>query len=138
MKSRCNINTSVLKQLEKALGIICPAGISSENIESLDSFVQILPFCVPAVGCIVIEKFRTTYSSSIGRDEVLVELAEIKSVKIGDQQQTYTFSSIGIEGKDLVDVRKVHDALEVPNNLHIKGYVQLIEDLVQENIPPRL
>jgi hypothetical protein len=125
------LNAAVLAQLEKALGTAIPEDISGKTVDTSDSLIDLFPRFTPPVTCVAIQKFRTAYIFPIEGAEILIELAEIENVEIDGQQQRRTFTSVSLEGPDVGMLRTVRDTLGLPDSLQVKGYLQLIEEMVQ-------
>jgi hypothetical protein len=125
------LNAAVLAQLEKALATAIPADIYGKTVDTSDSLIDLLPRCTPPVTCVAIKKFRLTYVYPIEGAEILVELAEIENVEIDGQQQRRTLTSVSLESADVGMMRTVRDTLGLPDSLQVKGYLQLIEEMVQ-------
>ena len=131
------LNPAVVAKLETALGTSFPADMSGKILETYQSLLDVLPRCTPPVIRVTIEKFRTTYIYPYDGQQILVELAEIRRVEIDDQYQENTYTSVsleGVEGAGVADLRHVHDALGLPDTLQAKGYLQLIEELVEGHV----
>ncbi len=124
------LNPAVLAQLETALGTMLPMDMASKTVDTLQVLLEVLPRCTPPMTCVVIDKFRNTYVYPIENTEILVELAEIKNIRIDGKHQEKTFTSVSLEGADVTMMLRVRDRLGLPDSLQVKGYLQLIQELV--------
>jgi hypothetical protein len=124
------LNRTVLAQLEQALCIQLPPAMTSPTVDTAQSLLNMLQQATPPVACVAIEKFRNTYVYLFGGTEILVELADIKNIDINGQQEAKTLTSVSLEGEDLDLVRRTRDALGLPDLLQVKGYMQLIKEMV--------
>lgn len=123
------LESAAIDLLESSLNIRVPPELQN-GCDSLFRLKSALASCKPPIQLIAIEKHRIQYIYPDAESEVLVEVANVFC--------PVELESISIEGHDLSTndniqenltlLRSIRDALELPGQLRVMGYVELLEE----------
>ena len=132
LKYKFPLDRSVIDMLERDLCAKAP-GIIRSRCNNTDDLATGIPLFKPAIKCMEITKRRSRCSFSFDNVSIWLDIAdilspvELTSIAIESNPSENTNEDMG-----LYYIRGARDLLALPDSLRIMGYMQFLDDLVEQ------